>query len=52
MNFIDLNDRMKLGKVGTYRRLRSHMFRKFHSSVLYNEGVSIEEIDALLLLVL
>ena len=47
MNKIELNDRLELGKVGTYRRLRSHMFRKFHSSVLYNEGLSIAEIDAL-----
>ena len=47
MNLIELNDRLELGKVGTYRRLKSHMFRKFHSSVLYNEGLSIAEIDAL-----
>lgn len=28
-------------------RIRSHMFRKFHASRLYNDGMSIDKIDAL-----
>lgn len=29
-----LNDELNLGKAGTYNRLRTHMFRKFHASTL------------------
>ena len=28
-------------------RIRSHMLRKFHASRLYNDGMSIDKIDAL-----
>lgn len=47
MLFIELNNILKLGKKGTYNRLRSHMLRKFHASQLYNDGLSLDEIDAL-----
>ena len=47
MMFIELNNILKLGKRGTYNRLRSHMLRKFHASQLYNDGMSLDEVDAL-----
>lgn len=47
MMFIELNNILKLGKKGTYNRLRSHMLRKFHASQLYNDGMSLDEVDAL-----
>lgn len=48
-NFIEINNRLNLGKVGTYNRFRSHMLRKFHASSLYNgiNNLSMDEIDAL-----
>lgn len=45
--FVEINDKLKLGKRGTYNRFRSHMLRKFHASQLYNNGMSLEEVDAL-----
>lgn len=44
-----INQELKLGKVGTYNRFRSHMLRKFHASTLYNakNGLTLEEIDSL-----
>lgn len=42
-----LNDRLGLGKKGTYRRLRPHMLRKFHASRLHNAGMSIDTVDSL-----
>lgn len=45
--FIELNNILKLGKKGTYNRLRSHMLRKFNASQLYNDGMSLDEVDAL-----
>ena len=47
--FMEINDNLNLGKVGTYNKFRSHMLRKFHASSLYNaeNGLSLEEIDAL-----
>lgn len=45
--FVEINDKLKLGKKGTYNRFRSHMLRKFHASQLYNDGLSLEEVDAL-----
>ena len=47
MLFIELNNTLKLGKKGTYNRLRSHMLRKFHASRLYNDGLTLDEVDAL-----
>ncbi|AMK15263.1 tyrosine-type recombinase/integrase [Methanobrevibacter olleyae] len=47
--FMEINDKLNLGKVGPYNKFRSHMLRKFHASTLYNtqNGLSLEEIDAL-----
>lgn len=47
--FMFVNQELKLGKVGTYNRFRSHMLRKFHASSLYNakNGLTLEEIDSL-----
>lgn len=45
--FIQINNTLGLGKKGTYNRFRSHMLRKFHASQLYNNGMSLDEIDAL-----
>ena len=47
--FMEINEKLILGKVGTYNKFRSHMLRKFHASSLYNaeNGLSLEEIDAL-----
>ncbi len=47
--FMEINDNLNLGKVGTYNKFRSHMLRKFHASSLYNaeNGLSLDEIDAL-----
>lgn len=47
--FMFINQELKLGKVGTYNRFRSHMLRKFHASTLYNakNGLTLEEIDSL-----
>jgi integrase len=45
--FTRINDELGLGKIGKYHRFRSHMLRKFHASQLYNNGMSLDEIDAL-----
>lgn len=45
--FSVLNDKLNLGKKGTYRRFRPHMLRKFHASRLHNAGMSMEKIDSL-----
>lgn len=45
--FININEKLNLGKVGKNNRFRSHMIRKFHSSQLFNDGLSIEIIDSL-----
>ena len=46
-NFCDLNEKCGGGKVAGMNRIRSHMLRKFHASRLYNDGLSIDKIDAL-----
>lgn len=48
-NFDKINKELGLKKVGTYRRFRCHMLRKFHASALYNanNGLSLDEIDSL-----
>lgn len=38
-DFNNINDKLHLGKVRNYNRLRSHMLRKFHASALYNDGM-------------
>ena len=45
--FQELNDICDAGQVAGMNRIRSHMFRKFHASRLYNNGMSIDKIDAL-----
>ena len=40
-----INDILKLGKVGYHRRFRGHMLRKFHASQLYNNGVTLNQVD-------
>lgn len=47
--FSNINDKLKLGKCGTFNRFRSHMLRKFHASQLYNaeNSLSLDEIDSL-----
>ena len=47
VKFQEINDTLNLGKVGVYNKFRSHMLRKFHASQLYNNGVSLEIVDAL-----
>lgn len=46
-NFEIINNQLGLGKAGSYNRFRSHMLRKFHASQLYNDGLSMDEIDEL-----
>lgn len=46
-NFQKINDELGLGKVGKYRRFRSHMLRKFHATTLYNDGLSLDKVNDL-----
>lgn len=46
-DFKELNDKFELGKVSGYNKVRSHMFRKFNASNLYDDGMSIEDIDSI-----
>ena len=46
-DFNNLNDKLCLGKVRSYNRLRSHMLRKFHASALYNDGMSRDFVNDL-----
>lgn len=46
-NFIRINDKLKLGKIGTYNRFRSHNLRKFHASNLKNDGMLIDDVNTL-----
>lgn len=45
--FNELNEKVNAGQVADMNRIRSHMLRKFHASKLYNDGLSIDKIDAL-----
>ena len=45
--FNRLNEICGAGQVADMNRIRSHMLRKFHASRLYNNGMSIDKIDAL-----
>lgn len=45
--FEELNDVMGLGNVGSYRRFRGHMLRKFHASNLKKAGMDKYEINVL-----
>jgi SMC interacting uncharacterized protein involved in chromosome segregation len=42
-----MNGKLGLGKVGSYNRFRSHMLRKFHASALYNDGMSLDNVNDL-----
>ena len=42
-----INEELGLGKVGNYNRFRSHMLRKFHASALYNDGMSLDNVNDL-----
>lgn len=46
-SFEMINDTLGLGRVGKYRRFRSHMLRKFHASALYNDGMSLDKVNDL-----
>ena len=45
--FMTINDELELGTARKYNRFRSHMLRKWHASTLYNNGMSMEDIDTL-----
>ena len=47
LSFEEINDKLGLGKIGNFRRFRSHMLRKFHASALYNDGMSLDKINDL-----
>ena len=46
-HFAKINTTLDLGKIGAHNKFKSHILRKFHASSLYNDGMSLEEIDAL-----
>ena len=45
--FIEINNELGLGKIGNFNRFRSHMLRKFHASALYNDGMSLDNVNDL-----
>lgn len=45
--FASLNNKLGLGRVGSFNRFRPHMLRKFNASSLHNDGLGIEYIDSL-----
>lgn len=45
--FSEINKEVGLGKVRKYNKFRSHMLRKYHASTLYNNGMSIDDVDTL-----
>lgn len=45
--FKGINERLNLGKVGTYNRFRSHVLRKCHASFLYSDGMSMDMVNEL-----
>ena len=47
ISFQKINDDLGLGKIGPYNRFRSHMLRKFHASALYNDGMSLDDVNDL-----
>ena len=47
VNFQKINEDLGLGKVGNYNRFRIHMLRKFHASALYNDGMSLDDVNDL-----
>lgn len=47
VSFEKINYDLGLGKIGPYNRFRSHMLRKFHASALYNDGISLDDVNDL-----
>ena len=48
MKFVETNNTLGLGKIdGGLNRFRSHMLRKYHASTLYNDGMSLENVNDL-----
>ena len=45
--FINLNNQLGLGKIGKHNRFRSHNLRKYHASILMNDGMSRELVNDL-----
>ena len=45
--FDEINTRLEMGTARKFNRFRSHMLRKYHASTLYNNGMSITDIDDL-----
>lgn len=45
--FAEINDKLEMGTARKFNRFRSHMLRKYHASTLYNNGMSITDIDDL-----
>lgn len=45
--FQRINDELGPGRVGHYSRFRSHMLRKFHASALYNDSMSLDNVNDL-----
>lgn len=46
-HFAKINNTLDLGKIGAHNKFKSHILRKFHATNLYNDKMSLEEIDAL-----
>ena len=46
-HFAKINNTLNLGKIGAHNKFKSHILRKFHATNLYNNGMSLEEVDAL-----
>ena len=46
-HFAKINNTLGLGKIGPHNRFKSHILRKFHATNLYNDNMSLDEIDAL-----
>ena len=45
--FDEINNQLEMGTARKFNRFRSHMLRKYHASTLYNNGMSITDIDDL-----
>ena len=43
--FARINSMLGLGKIGAHNKFKSHSLRKFHATNLYNDNMSLEEID-------
>lgn len=46
-HFAKINNILNLGKIGAHNKFKSHILRKFHATNLYNDKMSLDEIDAL-----